>query len=229
LDTDIFKGRVRDKSTFPGCVALIRNNVLQATPHTVHGYVSGPQKVANKFSFLAINVPEGVTMEVIEKWSPMLATNSVEHQLKKLHSALGFNLSSVVSSMPTFSERDLVIARVGNSHEVFAARDFPAYTLMLAPDCTEFKDKYWTQNRSVLVKAAAALHPEKKHVVLDGRLRSVPTDARPMSLFFVVARSQDEAICNLHTDYVCTEIAVKIQFPMAPKKKAFTENFESEG
>ena len=83
-------------------------------------------KVPSKYSFLAYDIPEGQTLEVIQKWSPTLATNSVEHQLKRLHSAVGFNLSSVVSSMPTFGETDLVIARVGNSHEVFAARDSPA-------------------------------------------------------------------------------------------------------
>ena len=46
------------------------------------------------------------------------------------------------------------------------------------PDTNELKDGYWTIGRSVVIHNTALLHPGKKHVALDGRVRSVPSDER---------------------------------------------------
>ncbi len=98
-----------------------------------------------------------------------------------------------MNAVPKFSNDDVVVVqRSGkNGCEVWANRSFKERTLVLAPDCTEWKDKYWTYGRSNVVKQTADLHPQGKCIGLDGRLRNNPTEARPFSLFFAVERNED--------------------------------------
>ena len=166
-------------------------------------------------------------MQVIDKWAHMLTLQSTEHHIRQVHSALGLNLGAVSTNMPKFDEQDITLVKKDQTFEVYAHRDFQAYSLLLAPDCTEFKDKYWTQTRSVLVINGADLHPDHKHIVLDGRLRSVPCDSRPMALFFVVTRSKEPHECNMTVDYCATEISCKITLPFpAVKKRAISQIYE---
>ena len=68
---------------------------------------------------------------------------------------------------------------------------------MIWPETPEIKDRFWTQGKSVLCPGSTAIHPEGKHMVLDGRLRSGfpdPTAAKTEwekksgSIFFLVER-----------------------------------------
>jgi hypothetical protein len=98
----------------------------------------------------------------------------------------------------------------GNVFEVWTAREFPANSLILAPECSEIKDKYWTQGRSAMTRNGSSHHPENKQIVLDGRLRSSPSEVRPCSVFFVVQRSMKTEECNLKMDYTSLEISAKV-------------------
>ena len=44
--------------------------------------------------------------------------------------------------------------------------------------------RYWTMSRMALIPGSADLHPDHKHIALDGRLRSTPGDeAKPFTMF----------------------------------------------
>ena len=67
------------------------------------------------------------------------------------------------------------------------------------------------------------LHPEKKHVVLDGRLRADPTGGKLFSLLFLVhsvAPDSDSAsTANLEVAEAKLNISVDIEFTKAGKPK----------
>ena len=70
-------------------------------------------------------------------------------------------------------------------------------------------------------------HPQKKHIVLDGKLRSKwhPTD--PVSLFFCVGRTQDVKEANLILDFIKLKANVECA-TVSGKRKAFTSILEGD-
>ena len=130
--------------------------------------------------------------------------------LKHQHSTARFAMRLVPDSTDNYTSNDLTMVKRGNVFEVWTARDFPANTLILAPECLEIKDKYWTQGRSAMTRNGSSHHPENKQIVLDGRLRSSPSEVRPCSVFFVVSRSMQTEECNLNMDYTSLEISAKV-------------------
>ena len=52
------------------------------------------------------------------------------------------------------------------------------------------QDAYWTTGRSVLLGGASSLHPSRKHIAIDGRVRSVPSADRVFALYWAISRTQ---------------------------------------
>ena len=67
---------------------------------------------------------------------------------------------------------------------IFARRGLRPCVVAAVQDC------YWTVGRSVLVGNSMDLHPEKKWLAIDGRLRTVPKDNRSFGLFWSLTRTQ---------------------------------------
>jgi hypothetical protein len=53
-----------------------------------------------------------------------------------------------------------------------------------------WQDAYWTTGRSVLLGESHKLHPHKKHVAVDGRVRTTPGKDQVFSMFWAVTRTQ---------------------------------------
>ena len=53
------------------------------------------------------------------------------------------------------------------------------------------EDAYWTTGRSVLLGQSNMLHPEKKWLAVDGRVRAVPSKDRAFALFWAITRTQE--------------------------------------
>ena len=108
------------------------------------------KKVKKGFEFL--DAKEGELVEISPNWSKMNATKHTDTKIKNLHSRLGMALAAVIDSMPVYGEKDLHVVSRSGKVEIWTARDFPAKTLRLAPESTEWKDRMWSQGKSVLVK-----------------------------------------------------------------------------
>lgn len=54
------------------------------------------------------------------------------------------------------------------------------------------QDAYWTTGRSVLLGDSNKLHPAKKHMAIDGRIRCCPTKDRAFAMFWAITRTQVE-------------------------------------
>ena len=65
--------------------------------------------------------------------------------------------------------------------------------ILIWPEHPEIKDRFWTLGKTVICEGGHVWHPEGKHIVLDGRLRSAlpepgdkeGVDRKPASLFFL--------------------------------------------
>ena len=67
---------------------------------------------------------------------------------------------------------------------IFARRGLRPCVVAAVQDC------YLTVGRSVLAGNSMDLHPEKKWLAIDGRLRTVPKDNRSFGLFWSLTRTQ---------------------------------------
>lgn len=115
------------------------------------GSVAGKKQLKKGFEFL--EQKEGELVEVSPDWSKLNATNHTDTRIKNLHSRLGMALAALIESVPVYNEKDLHVVTRSGKLEVWTARDFPAKTLLLAPETTEWKERLWCQGgKAVLVK-----------------------------------------------------------------------------
>ena len=77
--------------------------------------------------------------------------------------------------------------------------------ILIWPEHPEIKDRFWTLGKTVICEGGHCAHPEGKHIVLDGRLRSAlpepgdkeGVDKKPASLFFLLPRRKAEVGAEL--------------------------------
>ena len=117
------------------------------------GSGSGKKSLDKEFAFLKVGESaDKDRIEIHDKWSANLATTCLDTKVKNIHSKLGMTLAAVIETVPVYTAKDFHVVTRNSKVEVWTGRDFPAYTLVLAPETTEWKERYWTTTRSVLVK-----------------------------------------------------------------------------
>ena len=147
----------------------------------------------------------GASVTVRKGWEQRLTSKDPETQINGLKHMIGFNLATLTAAVPALTAADITICKRGEEYEVHSHRDFKAGELILVSDTNEIRDRYWTAKRSVLCKHGELLHPSKKHIVLDGTRRAVPSDVRPFSPFYTVTRSSDTSVINMAVDFAETK------------------------
>ena len=110
----------------------------------------GGSKAMKGFEFLKKDGDEAIVVQ--KKWVANSATAATETKLRNLHSRLGMSLASLMEVAPTYTENDFHIVVRNGKTEVWTAKDFPAQGITFVPETTEWKDRYWCQGSSVLVK-----------------------------------------------------------------------------
>ena len=93
---------------------------------------------------------------------------------------------------------------------MWTRRDFSAYTLRLFAERPEIKDRYWTANRAIYCPGGSDYHPEKKHIVLDGRLRGDPSAGKVFSIMFLVHMVPADGLTAGAANLVFAEAKVKL-------------------
>ena len=144
--------------------------------------------------------------------------------------AIGMTTAALMhtsSCLKTFGPEDLVLCIRDKKVEVWTNRAFKANELILGPDTTEIKDRYFTHNRSVRVPGSQNQLPQNKEkgmeakaLVLDGRLRSAPDKAkdRPFSLFFCVGKAALAKDANM--DFTTTDLSITFTLKLPGAKVA---------
>ena len=73
---------------------------------------------------------------------------------------------------------EAICFRFGQGKERFQDKE-----LVIFPDASEVKDRYWTVAKSTICHGAEEIHPERQSLAIDGRLRAVPEDRKTYSIF----------------------------------------------
>ena len=110
--------------------------------------------------------------------------------------------------------------------KVWARNDIKAKELVIFPDASEIKDRYWTVAKSTICHGAEEIHPQRKSLAIDGRLRGVPEDGKPYSIFFVIERVPEEKEPNLVQCYAEVKMHLKIDIPITATGKVKSETAE---
>ena len=128
-----------------------------------------------------------------------------------------FELESLLEFLPKYTEKDFCILKRKNDMEIWTLKAFAPETIKLAPFTTEVKERFWTQNRSVIVH-----HSGGKPLVLDGRVRASVEGKTPFALFWIVSRAKAEKAheCNLELEYVGAKVSLEFGFGDKTETKA---------
>ena len=169
------------------------------------------------------------------KWYKSLVCDKDDlRRLSYIKSRVASGLEALHEVLPQFTEKDLVVAQRQNKQgawksELWTNRDFDAYEIILAPYSSQLKDTHLTQSAHAVVglpKHGVGAHPSGGSLALDGRSRMFIAHSNTMdelehtgSLYWVVARSSDDSLCNLSTDTFAWEQKVLVQLPGNKKNK----------
>jgi hypothetical protein len=129
--------------------------------------------------------------------------------------------SIITEAVGSYDTKDFSIVErfdgtlVGNPKvEVWTMRAFDAHEIFFVPDTHAVLDRMYTQGRSSLIRGGERLHPQKKQLVLDGKLRSRPgLESRPFAMFFIVDRTEDPKLANLDMGVASPSIEFKMSLP----------------
>ena len=123
--------------------------------------------------------PAGVKKE--NSWKSLLSDSDTLTRTWYLRSRIGSGMQALSESLPTWSDKDLVVAHRRNENgiwrdELWTARDFHANELLLAPFTSQLKDTHLMASGHAVVdipKHGRGAHPDGQSMALDGRTRNL--------------------------------------------------------
>ena len=98
-------------------------------------------------------------------------------------------VETVNNILPVYTDKDIIVVSRDKVIEVWTEIAFKTGELTLGPVTTTLVDRFWTQGRSHAIKNCEGMHPNMKHLALDGRHRATPKEGHELSLFFAITRS----------------------------------------
>ena len=196
-----------------------------------------PGSSVKKYKWLWENIEEADRTEVKpdEKWAGQISDEDNLVRIYNLKSITAVGLHSMYQTLPTFSEKDFVLCHrqqmpKGTWHlEVWTSRAFTAGEILIGPMCTDIRDRMWSTHASVLIQLPLngdSSHPEKKHMVLEGKGRqSIATpkllddEGHRGGLFWAITRQGDKTKeHNLTIETVTWEASMILKLPGGRKK-----------
>ena len=219
----------KDYSVNPRCIKLTdeHGKVLKDEKKDPEK-ATGPTFDGPRIAYLA---KDGGKVVKVWKWEPLLHAADKDTRWKNASGQLMFCMQVLAKKLPTYSSKDLSVITRDEKVEVWTHRPFAKNELTFAPESTELKDRLWSHHgKAVLCKGGEAVHPEGKHIVIEGIRRCAPSDVRPFSLFFAVERKmltagatddvadKEKKECNMQLAYVDMTLKVHGDLPFAPKR-----------
>ena len=175
--------------------------------------------------------PEAVKTEV--SWQKLLGDTDESNKMFWLKSRIGICLEALASTLPKYTEKDLLVCHRRNNKGlwkdvVWTARPFGAEELVFAPLVDQIRTSHLTSTFCAAVGLplrGPGAHPEGSSLALDGRMRqscaapgSVDTVKHVGLLFYLVDRTVDECEANMSLDTVTWEYAANISLPLKKKQ-----------
>ncbi len=103
-------------------------------------------KATATYPFLAVGDGAGDEgVEVVGGWTRQLASNDEKYQMWALRGTVGFMLRNLAESADELVEKDILVVRRKGVTELWTLRDFKAGTIVLVPDTTAIRPRFWDE------------------------------------------------------------------------------------
>lgn len=153
----------------------------------------------------------------MKQWETKQSIHHDGQQVHHVKNLVGYVLFEHTHAQTVYTSKDFTLVNRNGTFEIWTNRPFKEAEIVLVPDTTEIEDKYWKfGNHTALAENGDKLHPDRRHIVLSGRLRNAPVDHRPFALFWIAKRltiNDDQKLANLTMDYTVTEVDMTIRMP----------------
>lgn len=197
--------RVFGKHRYTAAVATKISNLSLFEPSSGSASTKPPPSSSSAPKGHAYLVKDGddEVVEIVPQWHKHTVAHDTAFQQVYLKHMIGFQMKTISTVLPEYTAEDFTVVKRGAAVEVWTARKFKAHELMLAPETTEFKDKYWTGNRAVIAGNTETLNPVRdrsmpKSILCDGRLRAtLDKSGRGFALFWLVEHAETLKTANL--------------------------------
>ena len=171
-------------------------------------------------------------LKIEAEWTKHLADNDNLSQNFWLRSRVGMCLEALYESLPTYTDKDLLVCHRQNKHgvwkdEVWTKRAFAPQELVFAPLSSQVRETHLTATANVILglpKHGRGSHPENLSLAVDGRGRACLAKAGSIdgvehkgSLFWLVQRTSTELEANM--TFESTSFENKVSFTMPNKKR----------
>jgi hypothetical protein len=203
---------------------------------------SGSKKDSTPQGLVGSSDPSCVKQEPL--WSKaLLGDNDQLTRTWYLKSRIGVGMEALSESLPSYSEKDLVVAHRKNDKgvwrgEVWTKRDFEPLELLLAPYSSQLKDTHLMATAHAVVsipKNGRGAHPENQSLALDGRTRtlvaqkgSIDDNEHIESLYWLVQRTPKPSEANLTLEQITWEQKISLTLPNNKKRKIYVDWGSSE-
>ena len=143
-----------------------------------------------KYPFL--NGAADQNLVLMEDWDTRQTCHDADHKSDYVKAKIKFITESIASGVPTYGPGDLMIVKRNSDFEVWTLKVFKPGELVFLPESGEVKSRFYTVNRSVVVRNTTDPSYKKgdRPYCIDGRVRGNPSpDSKSrFSLFWVVQR-----------------------------------------
>ena len=102
------------------------------------------------------------TINVIKGWERFLMNHDQYAIQSKVQAKITFAIENINATFGALTEKDLLVVSRNGSYELWSKRDFAPRTLVLVPDSTEIKPRFWTTSRGAVCKGSDKLLKEAK-------------------------------------------------------------------
>ena len=166
-------------------------------------------------------------------WTKLLSDNEDLNKTFWVKSRVGTALEALHESLPSFTEKDLVVCHRQNDKgvwkdELWTKRDFQAFELQFAPLVSQIKETHLTLQANVVVgipRHGRGASPGNQSLALDGRGKALLAKAGTIStsehkgnLFWLVQKSDSPSEANMALQPVTWEHQVTLNMPFKKRK-----------
>ena len=171
-------------------------------------------------------------------WKSLLCDGDTLARIWHLKSRIGVGMEALSEALPSYSEKDLVLAHRKTDKgvwltELWTNREFKPFDLLLAPHSSQLKDSHLMTNCHAVVglpKHGRGKHPEDLCLALDGRSRtqiakkgSIDDKEHIGSLYWLVHRTSTTSEANMVVESINWEQKVTLTLPTNKRRKISVE------
>ena len=172
-------------------------------------------------------------------WQKLLADEDILNRSFWLKSRVGLMLQGLQESLPTYTDKDLIICHRQNKmglwkDELWTKRAFEPNELILAPLVSQIKDTRLTNQANMVLglpRHGRGAHPENGGLALDGRGKTrlakegvLDENEYKGVLYWLVTRASNASEANMALENVSAEQHMTLYMPF--KKQKFKVDWE---